>query len=367
MGCGSSSDAAPTPIVPEAQGKVATAGSGGPVSTTQQPAATPSAASSGALPPGLASFKNSAVAGTGSFKGGPRSGPMAGTDEDLPPLKSTPKQRGASLSLSPGSSLPFDLSQAPAGSQIAGLNYCHPDFFPTHMEQTWNHYARPPDYKILDKNGLKAMGEDAVNSFLDVVRKSIVKDNPKWTDQKIEPKLLSIRLQFIPGPNIAECISIATHYFAHELKFAAAGEGAGSLSAGSSASAGPGVTKPCFFLHFQRAYRLLYSYTPGADITLERELIVQKLNKQGAERAAKGLKSLTAKSTNSLMSSKGTKSFKASSRHKSKKDKDKSSSAASEKKAKPAENIFGQLDFGGPPSSGAMAEEQDGTRSQSNK
>jgi hypothetical protein len=188
---------------------------------------------------------------------------------------------------------------------------------------------------LIDKAGLKSMAEDAVNSFLDAARRWIQSDNPKWDDKKVETKLNLLRGQFMPGSKVEDAVVIATHFLAHELKFQAGEDSKSS-----------GVTKPCFFLHFQRAHRMLFSFTPNAQITLERELIVQKLNKQGVERANKGLKSLTQKSTGSggLSSQKGVKSVKASSRHKSKLSKQHNSTMSC--KPSKGENMFGTLDFG---------------------
>ena len=224
-----------------------------------------------------------------------------GTDDDLPPVKTTPKGTKISPSVfPPGLTMEQAAVNVPPGSQIPGLNYCTPEFFPTHMEQCWNHYARPPEYKLIDKAGLKQMAEDAVNSFQDAVRKWIVSDNPRWSKEKVETKLALLRSQYLPGTRFEDAVVISTHFLAHELKFQAGEDSKSS-----------GVTKPCFFLHFQRAHRMLFSFTPGAEITLERELIVQKLNKQGVERANKGLKSLTQnKSSNGLSSQKGVKSVK---------------------------------------------------------
>ena len=177
----------------------------------------------------------------------------------------------------------------------------------------------------------------------EAARRWVVADNPKWKEEKIEAKLAALRAQYLPGAKHDDTVVIATHYLAHELKYTA-GDGDGKAS---------GVTKPCFFLHFQRAHRLLFSFAGGQDITLERELIVQRLNKQGQERANRGLKSLTAKSAGSsspgLLLSSRAKSVKASSRAKSKKSGD----ARGSQKAK--ENMFGQLDFGSPSGAGTGA------------
>lgn len=349
MGCGASSDAAAVGVVPEAAGTGTTASatpsqrthkvkvSVTPASPLPNSKAAHSSATAAApatpsqLPAGLSSFKNSpqvaSVRRASVMAAGAPASPAPG--EELPPLKGKLLSPGGTASMS------GNHSSAPTGSQIPGLNYCSADFFPTHMEQCWGHYARPPDYKLIDKAGLKLMAEDAVNSFNEAARKSIVADNPKWKEDKIEAKLAALRAQFLPGAKHDDTLVIATHFLAHELKYTA-GDGDGKAS---------GVTKPCFFLHFQRAHRMLFSFTGGQDITLERELIVQRLNKQGQERANRGLKSLTAKSaggaSSGLLSSKATKSVKASARHKSaKKD---------SKGGKPkAENMFGQLDFGAP-------------------
>jgi len=280
---------------------------------------------------GVASFKSP---GTASVRrGSVNANGMLVEGDELPPLKSTPMK--GKLGDKPGAA-PVE---PPAGSQIPGLNYCLADFFPSHMEQVWNHYARPPDYKLIDKSGIKAMAEDCVLSFADAARKSILKDNPKWSVEKVDAKLGLLRGQFLPGSKHEDTVTIATHYLAHELKYVSAEDSKHS-----------GVTKPCFFLHFQRAHRQLFSYTHGQPITLERELVVQKLNKQGVERANKGLKSLTtgkaassAKQEMSIVSSRGTRSAK--SRHKKG-----SSSKAGAMSMRPAkgENMFGKLDFDGP-------------------
>ncbi len=264
--------------------------------------------------------------------------------DDLPPLKSIPKG-GKGIAPTNGQQQSVE---PPAGSQIPGLNYCNAEFFPTHMEQVWSHYARPPDYKLIDKSGLKLMGEDAVSSYSEAARRWLLKENPRWDEKKIEAKVTGLRNQFIPGTKIEDAVLIATHYLAHELKYASSAEDPKSS----------GVSKPCFFLHFQRAHRLLFSFTAGVDITLDRELTVQRLNKQGVERANKGLKSLTAakaakdaKAENSVVSSRGTKSAK-SARHKSSGKKN-SSSGGGAMSMKPAgggggkgSNMFDDVDFG---------------------
>ena len=87
------------------------------------------------------------------------------------------------------------------------------------MEQVWAHYARPPDYKLIDKSGLKAMAEDAVNSFLDAAKKWIQQENPRWSNEKVDTKLNFLRGQFLPGLKQEDSVVIATHFLAHELKF----------------------------------------------------------------------------------------------------------------------------------------------------
>ena len=302
--------------------------------------------SGGSLPPpGLASSRNnSQLSPRGGDHARQGSRRLSAGEDDLPPLKS-PRKRlsSASATQSAAAMVPtVSPENAPPGSQIAGLNYCSADYFPTHMEQTWNHYARPPDYQLLDKSGLKLLAEDALASFSDASRTYLAKENPKWLEAKLDSKLQALRTQYIPGAKIEDSIVIATHYLAHELKFAA-GDGDGKNS---------GVTKPCFFLHFQRAHRLLFSYTGGQDISLERELLVQRLNKQGVERASKALRSLTltapssGSSSATTLSSKAAKaSAKAAARRKSRRD-----SAPRPSKVGQASdtNMFAHIDFSSP-------------------
>lgn len=322
MGCGASNDAKPVPVVPEPNAardpnkphRVNVA--------AMQRLSTPQSAQQ---PPGSASLRNglhTPLQGLASRRGSGLGGML---DEELPPLKGTPKQRGSTLSpsLAPPS---LGMDSAPPGSQTPGVNYCDPEFFTAHMEQCWYHYAKPPSHTLIDKSGAKQMGEDCVHSFLDAARKWITTDNPKWKPEKVEAKLQKMRMQFMPGTKLEDCITIGTHFMVQELKF------------GPSEEPGRvGISKPCFFLHFQRAHRALFSFPPKGAMTLERELLVQKLNKLGADRASRGFRSLTAGhgGGSGLSSSKAMRSVKASSRHKDK-------AKRSEKRT----NMFGSLDFG---------------------
>jgi hypothetical protein len=120
MGCGASNDAQPLPIVPAAAGER--------VDPTK-PHKVQVVAPGSALPAGLASFKNGpsapTIPGTASKRG-------SVFEDDLPPLKTTPKGSKIAPSTAPPA-MSIEHANAPPGSQIQGLNYCTPEFFPTHM------------------------------------------------------------------------------------------------------------------------------------------------------------------------------------------------------------------------------------------
>lgn len=219
-------------------------------------------------------------------------------------------------------------------------------FFFLFQEQTWNHYANPPDYRVIDKQGVKQLAEDAVMSFVDCARAAVLHENPRWSEAKIEARIAALRSVYLPGSTLVDSIVIAASFLAHELKFSTdaapdnSRNGSGSSSHPSSPSPPSvmGVTKPCFFLHFQRAHRLLFSYNASEkQPSLERELIVHKLNKQGVERANKGLKSLTSnRLSNQSLGLSSAKSANKSHR----------ASKKASKKAKSKQNMFGELEFG---------------------
>lgn len=199
------------------------------------------------------------------------------------------------------------------------------------QEPSWNHYARPPEYQLIDKAGLKLLAEDAVRSFIDAARADVARVHPQWDESQVESRVDYLRAHFLPGPRVEDTLMIGTHYFAHEMKYQS-----------GDARHNSGVTKPCFFLHFQRAHRNLFSY-PGGDITLERELLVQRLNKQVAERVSRtGLRSITGRSSGSNGTGTGTARSRASSRHRSKR---------TPNRASKRENMFGAIDFDRPQTS----------------
>jgi len=343
--------------------------------------------------PGVASFKNRPA--TASYRNWP------GTASGRGPVHASPL-----LSSRRGMALPTDAPSSPDGTLPAlrlnsfrharpstsgpggrdgpvqapvppGQNPCDPEFFPGHMEQAWNHYATPPHYRIIDKQGLKRMAEDAVHSFLDCVRRAIRNEHPRWDSSKVESKTQALTTLYLPGSKMEDTIVIAAHFLALELKFSeqvdpntAANMNGGSPSTGPSpsTSTGPisGITKPCFFLHFQRAHRCLFSYNPHEkQPSLERELIVQRLNKQGVERANKALSRLVAKSKDGIMgiaSARGTRSIKGTPGTGDRRRKKSvhgggghhhahGTSTVSGTGASGKQNMFGNLDFGPRPTS----------------
>lgn len=70
----------------------------------------------------------------------------------------------------------------PAGSNMPGVNYCDPTFFPTHMEQCYNHYAAGPDYEMIDKKGMSEMAKDCVATFIQQIKLETKKEHSNWND-----------------------------------------------------------------------------------------------------------------------------------------------------------------------------------------
>lgn len=99
QGCGSSTPAATLPIVPAAA-----------VDPTRPHKVQ------------VASLGPPAGAATASFKSGPQAAGLASKRGNLLEDDSQKLTTAA-----------LDAANAPPGSQIAGLNYCTPEFFPTHM------------------------------------------------------------------------------------------------------------------------------------------------------------------------------------------------------------------------------------------
>lgn len=165
----------------------------------------------------------------------------------------------------------------PPGTTLTNVNYCDPTFFPNHMEQCWGRYAAAPAFEVIDKKGIAEMGKDCINAFMTQIQLALKKEHPSWKDDRIMDKLNLIAKSELPGTGFESNIEIAKQYLAHELKF----------------TPGSGVTKACFFLHFPRAHRNLFQYQlkrPDKD-GLEREALVQRLQKQNNERMIKSIKS----------------------------------------------------------------------------
>ena len=159
------------------------------------------------------------------------------------------------------------------------MNLADPSRLTTQLPATFLHYARKlyepsasaaaatdDDEERLDRKAVAQLAYDCVLSFIVALKKDMVK--VKEAGRKKEEEYQ--RRKLLPGETVEECIDTAVAYLKAELIYK---EGR--------------VTKTCFFFHFPRAYRAMFTYEK---VTLERENAVTKWNKVCRENALKAEK-----------------------------------------------------------------------------
>ena len=204
---------------------------------------------------------------------------------------------GGSLKTSPKGSAPLSRQQSfnsLLATAVPSLNLSDPAYTSTRLGETFTHYARKRfeggnktlgrsasktseeqpshraekaagDEETVDKKALGQLATDCVLSFLLCLRLDPALKTAK--DEKLrDKKERELRVKFIPGSTLEECVEFARFYLATELQ----------VKHGHA-------TRTMFFYHFPRAYKALFTHEK---LTVEREALVQKWNTAGQVRLA---------------------------------------------------------------------------------
>lgn len=142
------------------------------------------------------------------------------------------------------------------------FNYCDPLIFTGRMNDTFMYYSKSNEY--IDKKGITMLATDCINYTYHNLQQQIRNKHNNWPTDKINNELQSIVKQYLPGTNKSESIEIVEYYFKSELR----------------SPHDKHISRDQFFLKFTSVHTLLFSST----ITVEREQLIERLNKQYVNR-----------------------------------------------------------------------------------
>lgn len=159
------------------------------------------------------------------------------------------------------------------------FNWSDPVVFSGRMNDCFNYYAKSNNKDYIDKKGIQLMSNDCVNYTIKLLRDQLKAKYKTYDDQRIDRELYSTLYKYLPYSNndIGETKEIIEYYLRNELKMT------DNL-----------ISREKYFLLFNKIHDLMFSNK----LTVEREAMIDKLNRQHKARQENYIKSMKMNNNN---------------------------------------------------------------------